>query len=86
MTPPAHGGPPWVDDDLLAAELILGALSDLELRAAQRRLKTDARFARLVETRRRRLPSPAPFLPVVTPPSGLWERIAARIEGLEPPC
>lgn len=85
MTPPAQGEPPQVDDDLLAAELILGGLSDLELRAAQHRLKTDARFARLVEAWRRRLPSPAPFLPAVAPPSGVWERIAARIEGLEPP-
>jgi anti-sigma-K factor RskA len=86
MIPPTHGEQSRTDDDLLAAELILGALSDLETKAAHHRLETDARFARLVAQWRSRLPGPAPELPAAAPPPGLWERIAARIDRLEPPA
>jgi anti-sigma-K factor RskA len=68
-------GPEPPDDETLAAELVLGVLSDPDRRAALERARTDVGFAVRVASWERRF---APWLAEVAPvtvPAEIWERI-----------
>lgn len=67
------------DNDLLAAEYVLGSLEGEERRTAERLLDTDAAFARSVAAWQQRLLPLATQVPPVTPPAHLWRRIEADI-------
>jgi anti-sigma-K factor RskA len=67
------------DNDLLAAEYVLGSLEGEERRAAERLLDTDAAFARSVAAWQQRLMPLAAQVPPVAPPADLWQRIEADI-------
>ncbi len=67
------------DNDLLAAEYVLGSLEGEERRTAERLLDTDAAFARSVAAWQQRLLPLATQVPPVTPPADLWRRIDADI-------
>jgi anti-sigma-K factor RskA len=66
------------DDDLLAAELVLGLLDGAERLGAEAREASDPVFAALVEDWRERL---APMLAGAeeAPPDHVWTRISARL-------
>jgi anti-sigma-K factor RskA len=67
------------DDELLAAEFVLGVLEGTERAAAQRLLERDANFARMVAAWEERLTPWAAEIADVTPPPQVWERIAASL-------
>ena len=67
------------DNDLLAAEYVLGSLEGEERRAAERLLATDAAFARSVAAWQQRLMPLAAQVSPVAPPADLWRRIEANI-------
>jgi len=67
------------DNDLLAAEYVLGSLEGEERRTAERLLSTDAAFARSVAAWQQRLMPLAAQIPPVPPPADLWQRIEADI-------
>jgi anti-sigma-K factor RskA len=67
------------DNDLLAAEYVLGSLEGEERRAAERLLATDVAFARSVAAWQQRLVPLTAQVPPVTPPADLWRRIEAAI-------
>ena len=67
------------DDELLAAELVLGVLGTAERRAAQARLESDPQFAaRAVRWERRLAPWLAEFEPAAPPPL-VWAQIRQRL-------
>lgn len=65
-------------DDILAAELSLGLLSGDALSQAERRARTDMRFAGLVEDWDIHFSTLAETIAPVTPPKGLFKKIAAK--------
>lgn len=67
------------DNDLLAAEYVLGSLEGDERREAERLLASDPAFARSVAAWQQRLTPLASKVPLVAPPAELWERIEANI-------
>jgi anti-sigma-K factor RskA len=67
------------NNDILAAEYVLGALEGDERRTAEQLLATDAEFARSVAVWQERLMPLAAQVPPVAPPEDLWQRIEARI-------
>jgi anti-sigma-K factor RskA len=67
------------DNDLLAAEYVLGSLEGDERRTAERLLDTDAAFAHSVAAWQQRLVPLAAQVPPVAPPGDLWQRIEADI-------
>jgi anti-sigma-K factor RskA len=67
------------DNDLLAAEYVLGSLEGEERRTAERLLATDAAFARSVAAWEQRLTPLAARVSPVAPPVDLWQRIEADI-------
>jgi anti-sigma-K factor RskA len=67
------------DNDLLAAEYVLGSLEGEDRRAAERLLATDATFAQSVAAWQQRLMPLAAQVPPVAPPADLWRRIEADI-------
>jgi anti-sigma-K factor RskA len=67
------------DNDLLAAEYVLGSLEGEERRAAERLLATDAAFAHSVAAWEQRLMPLAAQVTPVAPPTELWQRIEADI-------
>ena len=75
--PNATGGPP--DDEVLAAELVLGVLSTEERRAALERAARDAEFgARVASWERDFAPWLAGIAPV-TPPAAAWPTIQRKL-------
>ena len=67
------------DDELLAAEFVLGVLSGTERAAALRLLERDGNFARMVADWEQRLaPWAGEIAEVATPPQ-VWDRIAAAL-------
>jgi anti-sigma-K factor RskA len=67
------------DDDLLAADYVLGSLEGEERRTAERLLATSATFARSVAAWQQRLTPLAAQVSPVAPPPDLWQRIAAAV-------
>ena len=67
------------DNDLLAAEYVLGSLEGDERREAERLLASDPAFARSVAAWQQRLTPLAAQVPPAAPPAELWERIEANI-------
>ncbi|MEN8840115.1 MAG: anti-sigma factor [Octadecabacter sp.] len=65
-------------DDILAAELSLGLLSGDALTHAQRRARTDLRFASLVEDWDIHFSTLVETIDPVTPPKGLFTQITAQ--------
>ena len=65
------------DNDLLAAEYVLGALEGDERREAERLLATDPAFARSVAVWQQRLTPLAAQIAPAAPPANLWGRIEA---------
>ncbi len=72
---PEHSGVP--DDDLLAAEFVLGVLAGTDRAAAQRLLERDRNFARLVADWEQKLAPWAGEIAEVAAPPAVWDRIAA---------
>src|SRR5579863_6199975 len=78
MLPPDErepGSPEPPDDDVLAAEFVLGVLNETERRAAQLRRQADPAFAARIAAWERRL---APWLSDIAPahvPEELWPRL-----------
>ena len=64
------------DDDLLAAEYVLGVLAGAERAAAEQRVAREPAFARLVTDWAQRLAPLAAEIAEVAPPPQLWDRIA----------
>jgi anti-sigma-K factor RskA len=77
-----HNGIP--DDDLLAAEFVLGVLSGTERAAAQRLFERDRNFARMVGAWEQQLAPWAAEIAEVAPPHAVWERIAAALPAEKP--
>ena len=67
------------DNDLLAAEYVLGTLEGDERREAERLLTTDPAFARSVAIWQQRLTPLAAQVAAAAPPADLWQRIEANI-------
>jgi anti-sigma-K factor RskA len=67
------------DNDLLAAEYVLGSVEGEERRAAERLLATDPAFARSVAAWQQWLTPLAAQVPPIAPPTDLWRRIEADI-------
>lgn len=67
------------DDELLAAEFVLGLLSQSEWRAAERRAESDVAFATLVADWQTRLMPWADEIAAVEPPDAVWQRIEATL-------
>ena len=67
------------DNDLLAAEYVLGTLEGDERREAERLLATDPAFARSVTVWQQRLTPLAAQVTPAAPPAHLWGRIEANI-------
>ncbi len=79
MNAKAPSDPPPGSDEALAADLVLGVLSDSERDCAERKAAAEPDFAQLVaEWRRRLAPLPEP-VQLVEPPRRLWDRIVAEI-------
>jgi anti-sigma-K factor RskA len=76
---PAHN-----DDDLLAAEYVLGVLSGTERAAAQRLFERDRNFAALVAEWEQKLAPWAAEIAEVAPPPAVWDRIAATLPAEKP--
>jgi hypothetical protein len=79
---PDHSGVP--DDDLLAAEFVLGVLAGTERAAAQRLFERDRNFAALVAQWEQRLAPWAGEIAEVAPPPAIWDRIAAALPAEQP--
>ncbi len=69
---------PEDNDDVIAAELSLGLLSGDALTYAQRRVRTDLRFASLVEDWDMHFSTLTETIEPVTPPNGLFEKITRQ--------
>jgi anti-sigma-K factor RskA len=67
------------DDDLLAAEYVLGVLDASERRVVQTRMASDAQLARRVESWEHRLATWALSIEPVASPSAVWPQIRARL-------
>jgi anti-sigma-K factor RskA len=67
------------DDDLLAADYVLGSLEGEERRTAEHLLATSATFARSVAAWQQRLTPLAAQVSPVAPPADLWQRIEASV-------
>jgi anti-sigma-K factor RskA len=77
-----HSGKPLgslPDDDLLAAEFVLGVLAGTDHAAAQRLLERDRNFARLVDYWEQKLGPWAGEIADVAAPPQVWDRIAAAL-------
>ena len=72
-----HTGMP--DDELLAAEFVLGVLAGTDRAAAQRLFERDRNFASMVADWERRLAPWAAEIADVSPPPQVWDAIAARL-------
>lgn len=77
-----HAGVP--DDDLLAAEYVLGVLAGQDRAAAERLLQRDIKFAALVAAWEARLTPWAAEAAAIAPPLQLWGRIAAALPAPTP--
>ena len=66
-------------DDALAMDVALGALGREELRAAERRMRSDPAFRVLVEGWQATLSPLVEDVAPVTPPASVWESIEAEI-------
>jgi anti-sigma-K factor RskA len=67
------------DDDLLAAEYVLGVLTGAERAAAVRRIAGDHTFARSIADWEERLSPWAGEIADVTPPPAVWDAISAAL-------
>lgn len=79
----SHTGAP--DDDLLAAEYVLGVLAAADRSAAAQRLERDRAFARMVADWEARLVPWASEIAPVVPPAAIWDRIAASLPAQKTP-
>jgi anti-sigma-K factor RskA len=75
--PDQHLEPP--DDELLAAELVLGVLNAAERRSAQGRAESDPAFAQRVGRWERRLEPWLADIEPVSAPAHVWTRICQRL-------
>lgn len=66
-------------DNILAAEFVSGLLDPVNRADAERRIETDAEFARLVQAWRERLSDLDQTAPAMQPDTALWQRIESRI-------
>lgn len=67
------------DDDLFAAELVLGLTSEEDVIAARGRMASDAGFAQKIVFWQERLAAMTDSIDPVAPPSGLKTRVLARV-------
>ncbi len=74
-------GPPegFNADDALAMDVALGALGREELRAAERRMRSDPAFRALVEGWQQTLSPLVDDVSAVAPPASVWEAIESEI-------
>lgn len=84
MTVADEHGPDRRDDDLVAAEYVLGVLAAEERAAAARRIETEPDFAHLVEHWEARLAPMADAFEAVAPPANAKSVIDARLFGAAP--
>jgi len=75
---------PELDDELLAAEYVIGLLGPEETALVEARLRRDRAFATLVAAWSDRLAPAALALPEQEPPAALWRRIDAAISPAAP--
>jgi anti-sigma-K factor RskA len=67
------------EDELLAAEYVLGVLAGVDRAAAEQRVQRDRAFARLVADWEQRLAPWAAEIAEAVPPPQMWERIAGAL-------
>jgi anti-sigma-K factor RskA len=79
-----HDHSEFSGDELLAAEYALGVLAGAERAAAKRRVTRDRAFAAMVAAWEQRLAPWAGEIAEVTPPPGMWDRIAAELPAQPP--
>lgn len=84
MTVADEHGPERHDDDLVAAEYVLGVLAAEERATVARRIETEPAFARLVEDWEARLAPMAETYEGVEPPANAKSIIDARLFGAAP--
>jgi anti-sigma-K factor RskA len=72
-------------DNILAAEFVSGLLDPAQRADAERRMETDATFARLVAQWRERLSDLDMTAPALDPGPALWQGIESRISTATPP-
>jgi Uncharacterized protein conserved in bacteria len=75
-----NGAPKREDNQLIAAEYVLGVLGVSEWREVEQRIARDQIFAREVAFWEERLGGLAEGTPAVTPPASAWERIEAALD------
>ena len=73
------------EDELLAAEYVLGVLAGADRAAAERLLQRDAKFAAMVAAWEQRLTPWAREIADVSPPPQVWEAIATALPAPAPP-
>ncbi len=78
-----HGGGER-DDDVVAAEYVLGVLPDAERAEAARRVETDRAFAMSVSSWEERLSGMNLSFGEERPPRDLWEKVEDRLFALDP--
>ena len=71
------------ETDILAAEYVLGTLEATERDAFAHKMAGDSELQALVADWERRLAPLAEAVPPAAPPTGLWEKIAARLPGAD---
>jgi anti-sigma-K factor RskA len=73
------------EDELLAAEYVLGVLAGADRAAAERLLQRDAKFAAMVAAWEQRLTPWAREIADVSPPPQVWDAIAAALPAAPEP-
>ena len=81
-----NGAPKREDNQLIAAEYVLGVLGVSEWREVEQRIARDQIFAREVAFWEERLGGLAEGTPAVAPPASAWARIAAVLDRAEQPA
>jgi anti-sigma-K factor RskA len=67
------------EDELIAAEYVLGVLSGAERGVAERRIASEAGFAAMIAAWEKRLAPLAGEIAEVVPPPHIWDRVAAAL-------
>jgi anti-sigma-K factor RskA len=72
------------DKTISAAEYVLGTLDLAEREQAEESIRSEPAFAALVQSWEKRLGELHALVDAVEPPAEIWERIKARLAGVEP--
>ncbi len=80
MKVPTPSEPSGSDDELLAIDLMLGLLTEDDLKTVERRMREEPPFARFLKARLASLAELARGAAPAEPSAQLWDRIASAID------